>query len=193
LFLYQVTHKLLGSQGDTGADLRSTLKALVRCGVPPERYWPYNVEDVDKEPEAFLYSFADRYRSIRYVRLDGRNSTGHETLLTVKSFLTAGFPAVFGFSVPGSISLDADVPYRPTFDIVRGGQAAVAIGYDDRRTSSTRGALLFRNSWGGIWGDGGYGWLPYAYVEQQLATDFWIVLRADWLGSNEFTRPQNSQ
>ena len=41
LFLYKVTRQLLGFTGDDGAYLRSTMKALVLFGVPPEKYWPY--------------------------------------------------------------------------------------------------------------------------------------------------------
>src|SRR6185369_2819870 len=132
--------------GNNGIDLRSTLKAIASFGIPYEQHWPYDLEKVNEEPVPFLYAFADRFRSIRYVRLDGRNRTGQETLTTVKSLSNAGLPSVFGFSVPTSISREADIPYRPTFDTVHGGQAVVAVGYDDRRISSTKGALQIRNS-----------------------------------------------
>ena len=191
LFVYQATQRLVGTSGSS-IDLRSTLKAITSFGIPYEKHWPYELEKTDEEPVPFLYAFADRFRSIRYVRLDGRNRTGQETLTTVKSLLHAGLPSVFGFSVPTSISREADIPYRPTFDTVHGGQAVVAVGYDDRRISSTKGALQIRNSWWRDWGDHGYGWLPYAYVEEQLAVDFWTVLGDEWLDSDEFTRPRLS-
>jgi len=191
LFLYKVTRKLLGVVGNTGTDLRTTLKAMVCFGLPPERYWPYDVEAFDDEPGAFLYSFAKQSQSIRYMRLDSRNATGSQTLRVVRSFLAAGLPSVFGFCVPDSLTRESDVPYRRPFDRSRGGQAVVAVGYDDRRrTGSGKGALLFRNSWGHRWGEDGYGWLPYVYVEEQLAVDFWTIVRPDWLESDEFMRPR---
>ena len=43
LMLHQNAVRLTGGEPATaaGTDLRSVLKAMIRCGVPPERYWPY--------------------------------------------------------------------------------------------------------------------------------------------------------
>ncbi|MGE0374972.1 MAG: C1 family peptidase, partial [Planctomycetaceae bacterium] len=124
------------------------------------------------------------------VRLDAPNQTGKQTLKRVKAFLAAGFPAAFGFSVPNSVARDGEILYRPTFDAISGGQAVLAVGYDDRRLGSTRGALLIRNSWGAGWGDAGHAWLPYAFVEHQLAADFWTLLNPAWLHSHELHHPR---
>ena len=61
LFLYKTTRRLMGLKGDSGADLRSTMAALVLFGVPPERYWPYTdkTPDFDKEPDTFCYACAE--------------------------------------------------------------------------------------------------------------------------------------
>jgi C1A family cysteine protease len=189
LFLYQNTLRLAGVQGDCGADLRTSLKAMLRCGLPPERFWPYDIDRFTQHPDPLLFSFVEPYRSVSYVRLDIRKTTGAETLHTVKAFLAAGFPSVFGFPVPNSLTDDGDIPYRPTFDSILGGQAVLAIGYDDRWLRGSRGALLVRSSWGSQWGEDGYGWLPYAYVEEQLAIDFWTLLHPDWIASGEFDAP----
>lgn len=189
LFLYKVARRLRGWRGDTGIDLRTVLKAMRNFGMPPERYWPYEADRFDDDPDGFLYSFIDNHRSMTYLRLDAGEVDGGETLQVVRSFLAAGFPSVFGFSMPGSCSPEGEIQFRPTFDRVYGGQAVVAVGYDDRRPGATRGALLIRNSWGDDWGEGGYGWLPYAFVENKLAVDFWTLLKPDWLESGEFFRP----
>jgi C1A family cysteine protease len=190
LFLYKMARELRGRPGDSGADLRTTLKAMVRFGIPPERHCPYNVVRFDDDPLPLLFSYADAFRPIRYVRLDPPASRGPESLETMKSFLAAGFPSALGFPLLASTGREADIPAPTVFDAVRGGHAVVAVGYDDkRRIRSTKGALLVRNSWGEGWGEGGYGWLPYAYVEGGLAVDIWTLLNTEWLGSGEFEHP----
>ena len=70
-------------------------------------------------------------------------------------------------------------PFRRATDRIRGGLAVTAVGYDDkRRIRSDKGALLVRNSWGSDWGEQGYGWLPYAYIRERLATDIWTIAEA---------------
>ncbi|MCA9067959.1 MAG: C1 family peptidase [Planctomycetaceae bacterium] len=190
LFVYKMARKLRGLTGDSGVDLRSTLKAIVRYGVPPYHFWPYDPEKFDKGPcDMSLLGYAREFAHVQYFRLDRRNSNGETLLETVKSFLAARFPIAFGFPVPYSLHRGPEIPYRPTFDGIRGGQAVVAVGYDDNHPSTTGGALLIRSSWGHDWGENGYGWLPYSYLLSQLATDFWTVIRPDWLDSGEFLRP----
>ncbi len=189
LYVYKSAHDLLGLKSGNGVNLRSSLKVIVRFGMPPEHLWPYREDKVNCEPDAFLHSYADEYRSIIYLRLDNRNSTGQDTLDRVRDFLAAGFPVAFGFPVPRSLTRESDIPYRPALDASDGGQAVLAVGYEDERIRTSKGALLVRTPWGREWGEEGYGWLPYGYVQQQLATDFWTILRSDWLESGEFYRP----
>lgn len=193
LFLYKVArncmHKRQRVTGDTGADLRTTLKVLCQIGAPPEEHWPYDIERFDEEPSQFLYSLAKPPRDVRYFRLNEPNRDGATTWETVKSFLAAGFPVAFGFPVPTSLTTNADIPYRPGLDSLRGGQAAVAIGYHHHHFGRGQHALLIRSSWGSQWGDNGNGWLPQAHVRNQLAGDFWTLASQHWLDAGELCRP----
>ncbi len=193
LFLYKVSRNRLQKQfrvmGDTGADLRTTLKALVQFGVPPEEHWPYDIEHFDEEPSAFLYSLAKPPRDVRYFRLAESNCDGTRTWEVVKSFLAAGFPVLLGFPVPTSLTTDANVPYRPDLDSIRGGQAAVAVGYKNNHFGRGQHALLIRSSWGTQWGDNGNGWLPIAFLRSQLAREFWTLMSQRWLDSGDLSQP----
>jgi C1A family cysteine protease len=190
MFVYKTAQRLLNRAGDGGVPLRTTLKAIVRLGAPSERHCPYDPARVDEQPDAFAYGAARDFGSLRYVRLDARGQVSEDVLRQVKTFLAAGFPCVFGFTVCACLSARSSIPYPTIFDDVCGGQAAVAVGYDDnRRVRSEKGALMIRLSWGAGWGKRGYGWLPYRYVREQMAADFWTLLKPDWLASGEFERP----
>lgn len=193
LFLYKVARNLIakkvGTIGDTGADLRTTLKVLTKIGVPNEDYWPYDVDRLDEEPIAFHYATAKPMRHLTYFRLDEPNNTGETTWMNVRSFLAAGFPIVFGIPVPKSLTTDANIPFRPELDAIRGAQAVVAVGYSSNHFGKRQGAILIRCSWGSLWGDNGYGWLPVSYVRNQTARDFWTIVSDDWTSSAELSIP----
>lgn len=198
LFLYKVTRNLMRTKGDAGAYLRSTMGAMVLFGVPPEKYWPYadDGERFDEEPPAFCYAFAQSYRTLVYYRHDPAGSARAGVLERLKAHLAAGHPAMFGFTVYGSIEQAAAtgrIPLPFGRERIEGGHAVVAMGYDDGLEIANasggepaRGALLVRNSWGEDWGEKGYGWLPYAYVLKGLAEDFWSVLKKEWIDTGEF-------
>ncbi|MBM3133039.1 MAG: cysteine protease [Chloroflexi bacterium] len=191
LFLYKVTRNLLGWMGDQGAYLRDTMKAMVLFGVPPEQYWKYDTGKFDDEPPAFCYAFAQNYKTIRYYRLDPPGTSPAQTLKNIKEHLAGGLPSMFGFSVYSSIPPIGDgkgeIPFPKKGDRLEGGHAVVAVGYDNaKKIGKNKGALLIRNSWGTEWGQKGYGWLPYAYVEQGLAADFWSLVQADFVDTDLF-------
>jgi C1A family cysteine protease len=191
LFLYKVTRNLMGEKGDTGAQLRDTMKAMVLFGVPPEKYWPYKISRYEEEPTPFCYAFAQSYQAVKYYRLDPPGIAPTKTLSEIKKSLAAQLPVMFGFSVytsmPGGGDGKGEIPYPGPGDKLEGGHAVVAVGYEDgKKIGKDKGALLIRNSWGAEWGETGYGWLPYNYVESGLADDFWTLVKAEYVDTDLF-------
>jgi C1A family cysteine protease len=187
LFLYKVTRNLLHWTGDTGAWLRTTMKSMVLFGIPPEEYYPYDISKFDEEPSAFCYAFGQNYQSIKYYRLDKANSSPSQLLTRVKNFLAAGYPSMFGFTVYNFGNEKGEFAFPGPSDTVQGGHAVMAVGYDDnRKIGKNKGAIKIRNSWGIDWGEGGYGWLPYEYIEAGLADDFWSLFKNEYVSTKQF-------
>lgn len=204
LFVYKAARKLMQSSGDSGAWLRSAMGALVLFGVPDEKYFPYTLDgetvnpDWDSEPDSFLYSLANHYSAVNYFCHDplGKKIGKEDVLKTVKTYLAAGIPSMFGFFGFPSFEVSdspGSIPYPCKNEQAEWGHAVMAVGYDDhklitntRNQEATTGALLIRNSWGKEWGEEGYGWIPYTYVVDGLAEDFWSILSMDWVDTQQF-------
>ena len=197
-FLYKTTRNLMGVTGDTGAWLRTVMAALVLCGVPAEKYWEYDIPNFDKEPDAFVYAVADNYEVLNYFCHDpiGSNTPANTVLKRVKWYLFLGIPSMFGFYGFPSFSysdVKGGIPFPCPGERSQWAHAIAAVGYDDNIkiknlicNKVTKGALLIRNSWGTGWGDKGYGWLPYDYVLNKLAIDFWSILKMEWVDTKKF-------
>ena len=160
-------------------------------GAPPEQYWRYKIAAFDDEPPAFCYAFGQNYQALKYYRLDPPGTSPSEILGCIKKYLAAELPSMFGFTVYSSFPSigdgTGDIPFPQPGEDVLGGHAIDAVGYDNaKKIGNNKGALLIRNSWGTAWGENGYGWLPYKYVEAGLADDFWSLVRSEYVDTNLF-------
>jgi C1A family cysteine protease len=180
LFVYYMARKLDNFHGDTGAHIRTAMKAFRLLGAPPERYWPYDIEKFDEEPSRFAYALAQNWQALCYHRIDIRNRSRDECLDLMRGMIARWLPVVLGFRVYSYGTKDGEFPMPSAGDKPRGGHAVAAVGYDDNyKIGNSEGALLIRNSWGTGWGQKGYGWLPYDYVREYLSSDFWVLTRKE--------------
>ena len=193
-FLYETSRRLAGMSGEQGASLRTTLQALARFGCPPERFCPTDGILRGNAPDPFAYGFQREYLELRFARIDSPAAAGGDILRAVKGCVAAGFAVVCGAALAGGIDAKTgEIPYPTKLDAPAGAAPLVIVGYDDaHRIRSTKGALVVRTTFGPAWGDAGCGLLPYRYVEEHLACDFWTMWKPEWLASGELEQVAGS-
>lgn len=188
LFLYKATRDLLQWEGDTGAYIRETIKAMRLFGVCPESHWGYDTAQFDMEPTSFCYAFAANYKALRFYRL--------QSLDEIKQSLSQGYPVAFGFTCfeslfTNSARITGKIPFPLKTEKSMGGHAVLAVGYSDVEPDKKNpfacpaGHVIIRNSWGESWGKNGYGFLDYKFFTGggdngiRLADDFWTMTQME--------------
>lgn len=168
LFLYYNTRLLEGNVGfDSGCTIRTTLKAIAKYGVCAETYWPYVISKFRTKPSARAYINALKRVIPGYYKL--------RTLGEVKASIAEGIPVMFGFTVyenfeSSEVARTGVLEMPGVCEAPLGGHCVLAVGYNDLTQK-----LIVRNSWGVEWGQAGYFLMPYQYVTDKIATDFWTV------------------
>ena len=168
-FLYYNARVLAGQQDqECGTASRDNIKAVARFGLPAYDTWPNRSDTVCERPSPVVYGLALQQVVSSYARIS-------LNLSHMKSCLAEGFPflaSVSRFNEAGEGSGALIMPNDAELAAASvGGHSILIVGFDD--ASQT---FLFRNSWGHLWGDQGYGWMPYAYLlNPRLTEDCWTV------------------
>jgi C1A family cysteine protease len=170
LFPYYGARKIEGSiPYDEGCYIRDGMKSAEKEGLPLESLYPYIVSQFAKKPSAAAYKDALTRQILQYERVT--------TLAEMKAALAIRHPFVIGIVVYSSFfqsrtELKGTVYMPdPMREAEEGGHAICIVGYNDRTQR-----FIFRNSWGGDWGNLGYGTIPYKYLaDPALAADGWVI------------------
>lgn len=172
LFVYYNTRIIENTvKIDSGASLRDTMKSLSKYGVCAESDWPYIISRFSQRPKDKCYTDGKTHVITSYKSL--------KTLTDMKSCLAQGYPFVFGASIYESFESESTektgiVKMPGKREGLLGGHALCCVGYQDSKQW-----FIVRNSWGSEWGDRGYCYMPYSYLENiDLADDFWTVRTA---------------
>jgi C1A family cysteine protease len=172
LFIYYNERKIEGTiDTDSGAEIRDGIKSINDVGVCSEDVWPYDITKFTVCPSDICYTNAKTHHSVEYKRVE-------QTLDQLKQCLVEGYPFVFGFEVYSSfespeVASSGNMPIPKDGEELLGGHAVCAVGFDDNKQ-----VFIVRNSWGEIWGDKGYFYMPYAYITNvNKCSDFWTVRR----------------
>jgi C1A family cysteine protease len=173
LFIYYNERVLAGVVGtNSPVSLRDGYRTVSRVGACPEPMWPYDTRRFRRAPGPDCFHAARHHRAIAYYRI--RRALSH-----LRACLAQSFPFVMAMAVHQSmmgraVGRTGVVPLPSRRDRLRGGHAVLVVGYEHAKR-----LLIFRNSWGQGWGDGGYGYLPYAFIaSSDLTWDFWTMRRA---------------
>ena len=168
--LYWSCKQIDGDNG-SGTSFRSASAALTGRGQPREDIWPYdglrNDADISYNPPEGALG-AVPYFNASMTRVS-------PTIQDIQLWLARRFAVALGVSlsrgffepVRGVISMP--IPEENLMDR----HAVLVVGYENGATAGD-GFLILRNSWGLDWGDGGYGYLPYAYIER-YGGDAWAI------------------
>lgn len=152
---------------DAGANICDGLASLLNQGCCTETLLPYDISKFTEHPSPACYQEAVTYKVASAHPLADLNA--------MRSALANKQPVVFGMRVFSSmetsaVALSGVVPMPAPGDEPMGGHAVCAVGYDDDAKH-----LIVRNSWGAGWGDKGYFYLSYDFVNT-YCSDFWTAV-----------------
>lgn len=165
-FLYNECKKIDGMPDKEGTSIRVAVKVLQKIGVCREKYWKYSPHQKDK-PEKGAKEDAKKFKIKTYARILDLQELRH-------TLATKG-PCVIGVYVFSSMmeTKDGKIKMPKRGERALGGHAICPVGYDDNK-----GFIKFKNSWGISWGEKGYGYLPYEYIEKYII-DAWSSVDID--------------
>jgi len=159
-FVYAEAKEIDGVPGLEGTTIRAAMRVVRNIGVCQEKFWPYQPYQNDR-PKDGAFSNAKKFCIMTYARI--------LNLDELRMSLATKGPAVLGIQVfKGMLKTKTGiVPLPKKGERSLGGHAICAVGYDDDKE-----LVKFKNSWSSKWGDKGYGYLSFAYIERYMM-DAW--------------------
>lgn len=185
LFIYYNERKITNHTNvDQGAYIKDGTQTLKKDGSCLESLFPFDANNVFTKPSDNCYSEALKHtcNSIE-INVDYVNQ--------FKIALSKNIPVICGIMVYDSfqsneVAKNGNIPYPDTLkEKLLGGHAICIVGYDDSKKLFT-----FQNSWSPSWGDMGYGYLPYKYIDDQnLTADCHIITDTEIVKSTPSPKP----
>ncbi len=165
LFVYYNGRVLNGTdQEDAGMLCEDAIQVVLDHGVCTEQTWRYAPKNVFKEPSNDAYDEATAFKVDSYLQVPW-------SLAMWKHALAHGYPIIFGVNIYTSFQTEGEkkgmipLPDKEN-EKLEGGHAMLCVGYSDEYE-----VFIVRNSWGTHWGDKGYCYIPYAYMEDADLND----------------------
>ena len=166
---YNVREKSNKVMEDTGSSLYEVISCIAEQGICMEKLFPYKPKDYTTKPGFEAYEDALQ-------RLIKKAKNVNLTIDDFKSALSDGYPIAVSMRIYDSFgNNNSGFIFRPTEVEIRnkeyGNHAMVVCGYsDDERI------FIVRNSWGKDFGDKGYCYIPYSYIEDAELTNMACII-----------------
>lgn len=170
---------------DIGSRVRPAIESLGKYGLAQEEFCRYNEDDYTTKPSEEAYEDASKRRLLKALNVE-MSANG------IKAALAEGYPVAVSLALCESFlkaSNDGYVPMPTAEEIERrfttapenqerhSSHAMVVVGYSDKL-----GRFIVRNSWDTDWGDAGYCYVPFEYIDHnQLCQSATIITEVDSL------------
>lgn len=155
---------------DGGAIIADGVAIVCSTGICEESYLPFAESNLYVHPDQAALDNAKLHKGVQ----------GHSVSLVESNILhslASNLPVIIGLTLYESFESDqvANTGIVPMPDVqseqMLGGHAIAIYGAD-----RTKRLYLIKNSWSTSWGDKGYCWVPFEYVQNPLlGNDYWAI------------------
>ena len=172
LFLYYNARE--NKSTDCGITLREGIKAMQNNGFCLEQFWPYKEwKWIEVPPNIPAYYNANIFKQMSMYKIKNYYKCYNKS--QIKQALLNGYPVVFGVKIYGEFYnhtwSTGEVKMPTPSEVYKGGHGMLIVGYDDEKR-----AFEVLNSWGDSFGNHGFCFIPYEYVDKFLI-DAWVVVK----------------
>jgi len=140
---------------DFGSSPSDAMALLVSKGADTLSSFPYVNGDVTTQPTAGSLEHASHFYAKSWSTL-AVSEASFKNILAGHNIIVIAFEVLPDYD---GLNGSTNAVYDSDAGSSRGGHANVIIGYND-----TMHAFRIMNSWGTGWGDGGYGWIDYSFI-----------------------------
>lgn len=170
-FVYYNVLKDSGILEDTGSSLYGVVESITKYGVCSEEFCKYEIDEYNIEPlkEAYEDAVAHKIKVAKNVKISHSDIT---------SALSEGYPVTISLKIFDSFGNQSKgFVYRPTEEEIAenkyGNHAMVICGYSEEDK-----VYIVRNSWGKGFGDNGYCYIPFSYIEDNYLANSACIITA---------------